>query len=92
MDLCKLTIFAHLRFLRTFSMLIWTHHRNALWCQKFSCNSIPVKRYFSWTIADEMWELVKHEKIVLPANCVMQRVPWPRGYTVAAICNFMLIM
>ena len=50
LDLCKLTILAHLRFLRTFSMFIWGHHSNALRCQKFSCNSIPVKRYFSWTI------------------------------------------
>ena len=46
-------------------------------------------------LADEIWDLVKHEKTVLPTNvyhvidggALLQRVPWPRGYTVAAICK-----
>ena len=46
-------------------------------------------------LADEFWDLVKHEKTVLPTNvhhviddgALLQRVPWPRGYTVAAICK-----
>ena len=46
-------------------------------------------------LADEIWDLVKHEKTVLPTNvyhvidggALLQRVPWRRGYTVAAICK-----
>ena len=46
-------------------------------------------------LADEIWDLVKHEKNVLVTNvhhvkdggALLQRVPWPRGYTVAAICK-----
>ena len=38
---------------------------------------------------------MKHEKTVLPTNvhhviddgALLQRVPWPRGYTVAVICK-----
>ena len=42
LDLCKLYQFAHLRSLRTFSMLFLGPYTNILWCWKFSCNSIPV--------------------------------------------------
>ena len=42
LDLCKLYLFAHLRSLRTFSMLFQGPYTNILWCRKFSCSSIPV--------------------------------------------------
>ena len=46
-------------------------------------------------LTDAIWDLVKHEKVVLPTNvhyvldggALLQRVPWPCGYIVAAICK-----
>ena len=51
-------------------------------------------------LADAIWHLVKHEKIVLLTNmyCVIDggallwRVPWPCGYTVVGHMQTMLIM
>ena len=46
LDICKLYLFAHLRSLRTFSMLFQGPYTNILWCQKFSCSSIPVDPFW----------------------------------------------
>ena len=48
-DWWELNIFPQLGFLRTFSMLFWTPHRNYLSWKKLFYNLFYEKRYFAWT-------------------------------------------
>ena len=58
----------------------------------FDTSSLP-RVFDKPALADEIWDLVKRKKTVLPTyvrhviddGALLQRVPWPRGYTVAAI-------
>ena len=60
----------------------------------FDTSSLPRVAIKS-ALANEIWDLVKHEKTVPSTNvyhvidggALLHRVPWPRGYTVAAICK-----
>ena len=68
----------------------WCSHPPAL----FDKSSLP-RVANKPALADEIWDLVKYEKTVLPTNvhhviddrALLQRMPWPCGYTVAAICK-----
>ena len=70
---------------------LYSHH-SAL----FDTSSLP-RAAKKPALTDEIRDLVKHEKTVLPTTCnvyhvidggaLLQRVPWPHGYTAAAICK-----